>query len=134
MAEEKKKINPLFDHPLNQLSRGEAIWDDKFVEAMAKGREPEGPVDWDQIIKPIDVDVIKKYAEVKAYTKTIEKITTYSDACEKAVRPKYSNNPFKFFDDATWTLDGEDVKYLHYAKSYRPFELFVNGNYKLRMN
>jgi len=113
MAEKKKKTNvhPLLDHPLNKLSRGEAIWDDKYVEAMAEGREPEGPIDWDKILKPIDVNVIKQDVEVKTYTKAIERITTYEDACEKAVCPKYHNNPFKFFDDATWTSDGEEVKY-----------------------
>jgi len=113
MADKNKKAkpNPLFDHPLNYLSRGEAIWDDKYVEAMAEGKEPEGLIDWDKILKPIDVDVIKQDVEVKTYTKAIERITTYEDACEKAVCPKYQNNPFKFFDDAMWTSDGEDVKY-----------------------
>jgi len=36
--------------------------------------------------------------------------------------------------DATIEALFFDNKGMHYAKSYRPFELFVNENYKLRMN
>ena len=34
----KSKPNPLTDHPLNQLTRGDVLWDDDFVESMAKER------------------------------------------------------------------------------------------------
>ena len=107
----KKKHHPLFDHPLNQFSRGDALWDDEFVEAIAKGKKPAEPINWDKILKPIDKNVIQADVEVKTYTKAIEKITAYLDACEKAVCPKHSKTPFKFFDDATWTSNGEEVKH-----------------------
>ena len=113
MADKNKNKKPhrLFSHPLNQLTRGDVLWDDAFVDAMAEGKKPAEPINWDKILKPIDENVVKADVEVKTYTKAIEKITTYEDACEKAVCPKYSRTPFKFFDDATWTSDGEEVKH-----------------------
>jgi len=97
--------------PSNQLTRGDVLWDDAFVDAMAEGKKPAEPINWDKILNPIDENVVKADVEVKTYTKAIEKITTYEDACEKAVCPKHSRTPFKFFDDAMWTSDGEEVKH-----------------------
>jgi len=97
--------------PLNKLSRGDVLWDDDFVEAMTEGKKMEGKIDWDKILKPVDPNVIKEDGEVKMHTKAIEKITSYQDAVEEAVCPKHNRNPFQFFDDASWTSDGMDVKH-----------------------
>jgi len=98
----KSKPNPLFDHPLNQLMRGDVLWDDDFVNDMAEGKKPAKPIKWDKILKPIDQCVITKDEEVR----------TCSDAIEKAICPKCHDGrkPFQLFDDATWCSDGEDVK------------------------
>ena len=110
MIMSRKKPPSIFDHPLNQLSRGDVLWDEDYVGAMAEGKKMEGKIDWDKILKPVDPNMIKQDDEVKMHAKAIEKITAYEDALEKAVCPKHSNHPLKFFDDATWTSDGEDVK------------------------
>jgi len=34
-------------------------------------------------------------------------------------------------DDPDWVSKAKRKEDMHYAKSYRPFELFVNENYKL---
>jgi len=102
MSQKKKsKPHPLFDHPLNQLTRGDVLWDDDFVDAMAEGKKPAEPIKWDKILKLIDKNVIKQDEEVR----------TCEDAIEKACCPKHRNKPFQFFDDATWTSDGEEVKH-----------------------
>ena len=92
----------LFNHPIQQLSRGEVLWDDEYVEAMAEGRQPEGKTDWNRILKPIDPNAVKD-----------EKITTCDEACEKAMCPLYRERPLQLFDDATWTSDGEEVKHFN---------------------
>jgi len=71
------------------------------VEAMAEGKKPAEPINWDEILKPVDEEVIKKD----------EVVRTHSDAIEKATCPKYEHHPLKLFDDATWCSDGEEVKY-----------------------
>jgi len=98
----KSKPNPLFDHPLNKLMRGDVVWDDAFVDDMAEGKKPAEPIKWDKILKPIDQCVVDKD----------EVVRTYSDAIERAMCPKYHDGrkPFQLFDDATWYSDGEDVK------------------------
>jgi len=39
--------------------------------------------------------------------------------------------PARRVDDVIDSTDAATFARLHYAKSYRPFELFVNENYKL---
>jgi len=105
MSKENKKkkarVGSIFDHPIPKLSRGDVLWDDDFVDDMAEGKQPTTPINWDKILKPIDENIIKQDEDVR----------TYEEAIEKAVCPKYSRNPFQFFDDATWTSDGEEVKH-----------------------
>ena len=96
-----KMASSTFDHPINKLSRGEVLWDDDCVEAMAEGKLPAAPVNWDKILKPVDPNVVKQDEEVR----------TCQEAIEKAVCPKCSRNPFQFFDDAAWASDGEEVKH-----------------------
>ena len=95
------KGGSLFAHPIQQLSRGDVLWDDDYVEAMAEGKKPAEPINWDKILKPVDEEIIKKD----------EVVRTYSEAIEKAMCPKYEYHPFKVFDDTTWYSDGEDVKH-----------------------
>jgi len=99
----KSKGNPLFDHPLNQLMRGDFLWDEDFVNDMAEGKKPAEPIKWDKTLKPIDQCVVNKDEEVR----------THSDVIEKAMCPKChdGSKPFQLFDDATWCSDGEDVKH-----------------------
>lgn len=51
MAEKKGKCS-LWEHPIAKLQSGDALWDDDFVEAMAKGEKPKS-YDIDKIIVPI---------------------------------------------------------------------------------
>ena len=96
----KKRVANVMDHPMAKIAKGTAVFSDEYVEAMAAGKNPPLPKRLDDIV--VDDDSSEKENEV---------IRTYCDAEEKACCPKYSNNPFKFFDDATWTSDGEDIKH-----------------------
>jgi len=66
----RKKPPSIFDHPLNQLSRGDVLWDDNYVDAMAEGKKIEGKIDWDKILKPVDPNIIKQDDKVKTCTKS----------------------------------------------------------------
>lgn len=98
-----KKLSTLLTHPVAKLARGEAVWGDDFAKAMAEGKKPETPIDWDKILKPTSPNVMKKDDSA---------IITYDDTIHKKMCPKCSNsgNPFKLFDEARWCSDGEDVK------------------------
>jgi len=66
----KSKLNPLFDHPINQLQRGDLLWDDDFVHDMAEGKKPKQSSDWAKITKP---NAAKKPSPVKTFSESIEK-------------------------------------------------------------
>ena len=98
----KKRVANVMDHPMAKISKGTAVFSDECVEAMAAGKNLPLPKRLDDVV--VDVDSSDKENED-------EHIATHGDAVEKACCPKCNRNPFKFFDDATWTSDGEEVKH-----------------------
>jgi len=102
MSGKKKKPNPLFDHPLNALMRGEAVWDDNFVAAMAEGRKPVCSFDWKKMTKPVDAE--NKENAAKPHVGDDVKVASYNEVIEKCCS-KYK--PLQIFDNATYHSDGE---------------------------
>jgi len=104
----KSKPNPLHDHPMNQITRGDLLWDDDFVKDMAEGKKPKHGGDWAKITKP---NIKDEEEEIESPGKP----RTFQEAMERAGCPKYHDvsNPFKLFDDAEWYSDGEDVKWFN---------------------
>jgi len=76
--------------------------DDVVVDVDSEDEVSEEGINWDKVLQPIPKEDIAKDEEVR----------TYSAAIEKAVCPKYDKrNCFAFFDDATWTSDGEEIEH-----------------------
>jgi len=116
-----KKRLPLMECAMNKIAQGTAVFTDEHVEAMAPGTDVKLPknlddivddvddsgseegINWDKILQPIPKEEIAKDDDAR----------THSEAIEKAVCPKCDTKRtcFAFFDDATWTSDGEEVQH-----------------------
>ena len=112
---------PLVECAMNKTARGAAVFTDDHVEAMAAGNDVKLPKDLDDIVVDVNDDKSEKGIDWESVLKPVpkeviaadEEVRTYHDAIEKACCPKYSNNPFKFFEDATWHSDGLEVKHFN---------------------